>query len=229
MNSQELTLHLGKTREEEERGEKIETSFVSMSPMLEWTIHTTGQEWKGIGQVADEVAGLAIFDVETLWQTSDTTIFRVSDVLDFLANRGKGQLIARDLQKWARNCDEYVSMGEIPDDGLVRWVAWEELSTSPTRLFADCFVKAYTLAKYREWIDIQRVELEDICQRILEFGKVLAGLQDDLLLLPLTELILRPGILFWGFETNSPENTIKARIHILVDETALQKLSRLSI
>jgi hypothetical protein len=88
-------------------------------------------------------------------------------------------------------------------------------------------VKAYTLRKYREWIDTQHVELEDLCQRIVEFGRVLAGLRDNLLL-PLTELILRPGII-WGFETNSPGNTIKARICALIDGTALQKLSRLSI
>jgi len=42
-------------------------------------------------------------------------------------------------------------MGEIPGDGLVRWVVWEELSMPPATLFPDCFVRAYTLAKYREW------------------------------------------------------------------------------
>jgi hypothetical protein len=91
--------------------------------------------------------------------------------------------------------------------------------------------KASTLGKYRQWmreIQEQHVELENICQRIVEFGKVLAGPQDDLLF-PLIELILRPGILFWGFETESSEDIIKARIRALVDETALQKLSGLSI
>lgn len=199
-----------------------------MSPMLEWTIHTTRQKQRGIGQVADEVAGLAIFDVKKLPQILDTTIFRVSDVLDFLANRGKGQLIARNLQKWARNYDEYVSMSKIPDDGSIRWVAWEELSTSSAPLFPDCFVKAYTLAKYREWIDTQHIELEDICQKIVGFGKILIGRRDDLLL-SLIELILRSGIHFWGFETNLSEDIVKAKIRALVDEAALLKLSRLSI
>jgi len=217
-----LAEHLNKTQE------RRETCFLSMSPMLEWTMHTAGQSQRGIGQVADEVAGLAVFDVKKLRQTSDTTIFRVSDVLDCLADRGKGHLIARNLQKWARNCDEYVSMGRTPDDGLVRWVAWEELSTSPAPLFSDCFVKAYTLAKYREWIDTQHIELEDICQKIIGFGKVLAGPRDDLLL-PLIELILKPGIHFWGFETNSSEDIVKAKIRALVDEAALPNLSRLSI
>jgi hypothetical protein len=80
MNSQRNWPYIWATLEEEER-EKIETSLVSMFPMLEWTIHTAGQKCRGIGEVADKVAGLAIFNVEKLRQTSDTTIFRVSDVL----------------------------------------------------------------------------------------------------------------------------------------------------
>lgn len=91
-------------------------------------------------------------------------------------------------------------MGRIPDKGLVRWAAWEELATPPASLFADFFVRAYTLAQYRKWIDIQPVELEDICQRIVKFGKVLAGLPDDHLLLPFTELVLRQVILFWDLK-----------------------------
>jgi hypothetical protein len=103
--------------------------------------------------------------------------------------------------------------GRIPDDGLVRWVVWEELYTSPASILSDRFVRAYNLGIYREWmqeIQEQHIELENLCQRIVEFGKVLAGLQDDLLFL-LIELILRPGILFWGFETESSEDIIKQR------------------
>lgn len=217
-----LAEHLNKTQEPKD------TCFVSLSPILEWTIHTVGQKQRDIKQGVQQVAGLAIFDVEKLRQTSNTTLFRVSDIFDFLASRGKGQLIKPKLQQWARNCEEYVSMGRIPDDGLVRWVTWEELSRSPAPLFADCFMKAYTLAIYRKWIEIQQVELENICQRIVGFGKVLAGQRNDLLL-PLIELVLRPEISFWGFKTSSSEETIKARIRALVDEAALLELSRLSI
>ena len=42
-------------------------------------------------------------------------------------------------------------------------------------------------------------------------GRVLAGPQEDLLSL-LIELILRPGILFEGFETESSEDIINAEI-----------------
>lgn len=224
-----LAEHLGKTQKEKEIGEKIETCFVSTSPILEWAIHTAGQKWKDRGQ--SEVVGLAIFDIKKLRQNSGTTIFRVSDILKFLAGEGKDCLIEQDLQKWAQNCDEYVSVGKIPDDGLVRWIVWEELFLSlPNSLSKKCFKRAYTLGKYREWmqeIQEEHIELEDICQRIVEFGKVLAGHQDDLLS-PLIELVLRPGIQFWGFTTESSEN-VAAKIRELVDETALHKLSGLSL
>jgi hypothetical protein len=122
-------------------------------------------------------------------------------------------------------------VGKIPDDGLVGWVVWKELYLSlPNSLSKKCFERAYTLGKYREWmqeIQEEHIELEDICQRIVKFGKVLAGQQDDLLF-PLIELVLRPGIQFWGFTTESSEDVV-AKIRALVDEAALQKLSGLSI
>ncbi len=76
-------------------------------------------------------------------------------------------------------------------------------------------------------IQEEHIELEDICRRIVEFGKVLAGQQDDLLF-PLIELVLRPGVQFWGFTTESSED-VAAKVYELVDETALQKLSALSL
>jgi hypothetical protein len=79
-----LAQHLKKTQDVKE------TCFVSMSPILEWTSYAAGQKQRDIDKGADQVAGLAIFDVEKLRQTSGITIFCVSDVLDFPASRGKG-------------------------------------------------------------------------------------------------------------------------------------------
>jgi hypothetical protein len=93
----DLAEHLGKTRKEKEIGEKIETYFLSASLILEWTIHTAGQKWNARG--GGEVVGLAIFDVKKLRENSGTTIFRVSDVLKFLASKGKDFLIEQDLQE----------------------------------------------------------------------------------------------------------------------------------
>lgn len=223
----DLANHLGKTQKEE-GGEKIETYFVSMSPILEWTIHTVGKKKRKITQ--DEDVGLAIFDVKKLRQNSRTTIFRVSHVLEFLISQGKDFLIPAKAQKWARNCDEYVSVGKIPDNGLVRWVTWAELSSPSVTILPACFFRAYTLALYRNWIEDQCVELEveDVCNRILNFGKALAGPQDDLLL-PLIKLVLKPGIGFWGMRTATGDDAIESRTHIINDDTALDQFSTLRL
>ena len=42
-----LAQHLGKTQEEKKSGSRIETCFLSTSPVLEWTVHTTGQKVEG--------------------------------------------------------------------------------------------------------------------------------------------------------------------------------------
>jgi hypothetical protein len=57
-------------------------------------------------------------------------------------------------------------VGKIPDDGLVRWVVWEELYTSRSSILLDRFVRAYNLGIYREWmreIKEQHIELGNIC------------------------------------------------------------------
>ena len=218
-----LDEHLNMTQTEKEFGRRIRTCFVSTSPILEWTIHKAGQKWKE--KSGDEVVGLAVFDIKKMRQNSGTIIFRVSDVLRFLASQGKDYLIQTDSRAWARNCDEYVSMGEIPNDALLSWVEWEELYMSPANLLSTSFLKAYTLGSYRDWTQQQYVDIDDICQRIVSFGKVLAGPRDDLLF-PLIKLVLRPGIPFWGFTT---EGAVTANIHALVDEMALQKFSHLSL
>lgn len=91
-------------------------------------------------------------------------------------------------------------------------------------------MRAHTVGVYRKWIQEyqQPIELEDICQRMVEFGKVLAGPQEDLLS-PLIELLLKPGILFWGFINKSSEEVVIASIRALVDETGLESLSGLTI
>jgi len=205
------------------------TSFVSMSPILEWTIHTTGQKRNGRNQTVDENTGLAIFHADKLRKTSDTTIFRVSSVLDFLASQGKGDLIEQELQVWARNCDEYVAMGRIPDDCLVRWVQSKEIVTLPILGFPNDFTTAYTLGVYRMRRSSKRIELDLLCQNVIDSAKVLVGAQHDLLSL-IVNLLLRPGVQFWGFNVSSiEEDIVTAKIQALVEEMALPRLSTLEI
>ncbi|KFY89226.1 hypothetical protein V500_05854 [Pseudogymnoascus sp. VKM F-4518 (FW-2643)] len=221
----DLARHLGKTEKEKETGIKVETYFVSMSPILEWTVHRAGRIWN---DHPNENAGLAIFDVKKLRQNSDTAIFHVRDILEYLIQQRQEQLIPQHLQQWARNCDEYVSVGKLPGNGLVRWLEWKELYPSPVTLISSTFVWSYTLAKFREVVSQQELELEDICNRVIEFGKALAGPEDGLIL-PLVLLILKPGIRFWGFSTRPSEDAIMARIRGLVNDADLQKIAQLKI
>ncbi len=218
-----LAKHLGKTQEEKR------TCFLSMSPILEWTVHTTGQKWKE--STAEEIVGLAVFDVRRLRKTSDLTIFRVSDILQFLEARGKEGLIPRDMQGWAQNCDEYVLMGKVQESGLLRWIPWMELYGSG--FLPKCFLKAYTLAIYRQWRDeaydtTQCIEAEDVSRKVVEFGEMLSGPRVSILL-PLMELILKPGFQFRGLKANVEEEVVKARAHELVDEAMIGEITRLKI
>ncbi|OBT77484.1 hypothetical protein VF21_05283 [Pseudogymnoascus sp. 05NY08] len=196
-----------------------------MSLILEWTIHRAGRLWK---VYLSENAGFAIFDVKKLRQNSDTAIFHVRDILQYLTQQQKEQLIPQPLQQWALNCDEYVSIGKLPGNGLVRCLEWKELYPSPATLISSAFVWSYTLAKFREVVCQQELELEDICNRVIEFGKALAGPEDGLIL-PLILLILKPGIRFWGFSTRPSEDAIMTRIRGLVNDADLQKIAQLKV
>jgi hypothetical protein len=224
-----LAEHLGKTQEEERTGNRVETCFLSMSSVLEWTVHATGKKWKD--READGTVGLAVFDAGRLRQTPDLTVFRVSDILQFLEGRGKGELIPRGIQRWAQNCDEYVSVGKVHGGGLLRWVPWTELYGSG--FLSSRFLRAYTLGKYRQWTDevydaAGYIEAEDVCRKVVEFGKMLAG-PGVSNLLPLVELILKPGFQFWELKANAEEEVVKARVYELVDEAVLGEFFRLKI
>lgn len=88
-----LAEHLSKTQKGRETAEKMETCFMSTSPILEWIFMTAGQKWRNI---------------KKLRQSLDTTLFCVEDILRFLRSQGKDWLIGKNVQKWAQNCDEYV-------------------------------------------------------------------------------------------------------------------------
>lgn len=137
-------------------------------------------------------------------------------------------MIPQDVSRWAKNCDEYVSVGKIPDNGLVRWVKWKELYPSPVTIISSTFVWSYTIKVFRDEVVQQTLEIDDICGRIINLGRVLAGPHDNLIL-PLALLILKPTIRFWGFSTEMSDDVIETRIHDLLDDTAAEKIVKLNI
>lgn len=119
-------------------------------------------------------------------------------------------------------------MGESHNYGLVRWVTWEELCSPSIRFLSPQFKTAYTLGVYRNWVEIKHIELEYICQKVVNFGKLIVGPEDDLLL-SMVELILKPGIQFWGYKADSTDDIIEAKTREILSEMTLEKLSSVSI
>ena len=75
---------------------------------------------------------------------------------------------------------------------------------------------------FRKVVRQQELELEDICNRVIRFGRALAGPEDGLIL-PLILLILKPGIRFWGFGTAPSDDTIMANSALPLDADSLDR------
>ncbi|KAF2434000.1 hypothetical protein EJ08DRAFT_694030 [Tothia fuscella] len=217
-----LAEHLTKTQTESKTGRKVKTCFMSISPILEWTLHTTAQKSKEIKE--EEVAGLAIFDVKKLKQAPNTIVFRVSDFLDFMTSEGRDNYISKEVYRWVQNCDKYVAIGKKFDSSMVGWITWQELSHPSASILSPDFKKAFTLKLYRKWVQEQHIRLDLLCQNIVAFGKLLAGPQDELVP-SLLESILKPGIQFWGYRIDSDNDIVTRKIFELYDELGTEKLS----
>lgn len=221
-----LAEHLNKTQIEKETGSRIKTCFLSLSPILEWTLHKTGQKWRDSTEDDDTSVGLAIVDVKKLQQSTGISLFRVSNILEFLRRKGKDHLIEEKLQKWAQNCDEYITIGPISDKSVIRWVKWENLYSSP--VIQPAFHKAYTLALYRRWSEPKKLGIDAICKNIMTFGKLLAG-PEDKVFIAMVDHILKPGISFWGFQCEFPVEDVRSKIQEKLEDEVARQLSELHI
>lgn len=105
-----IAAHLEKSQLQKSTGAKQDTMFTSMSPILEWALHTTKNKWSDNRE--DERASLVVFNVRRLREIQGVALFRISDVIRFLESENQVHLISTQLRDWARNCDEYVNDGE---------------------------------------------------------------------------------------------------------------------
>ncbi|KAF1829672.1 hypothetical protein BDW02DRAFT_610598 [Decorospora gaudefroyi] len=144
-----LVLHLGLKEIEAKTEERIKTMFTSTSPRLEWALHLTGKK-SASRELGDQV-DFVIFDLRALRKTPDTTVFRVTNVLQFLETSGQTNLIPRDYRQWARNCDEHIIMGKGVGKGIVHVVPWPELRGMS--IINEPFFSAYTLSTYERFRD----------------------------------------------------------------------------
>ncbi|ORY10314.1 hypothetical protein BCR34DRAFT_566954 [Clohesyomyces aquaticus] len=226
--------HLGKIRDVSHTSKNtVDEHLSSMSPSLEWALHRTGQKWE------DDTKGLQmelrIYDLQALSNLSDSGVYRMSDVFQFLENQNRAHQIDAELRKWAENCDEYITIGTGIHDGFVRSIPWQDLRKLP--IVSATFCRAYTLGIYRQWRDETRKYLEnvgkdEVCLRVLTSAKTIAGTDQENYerVGEILRLILKPGIWFWGIKTDLVEDEVLNGCESLLKDDLIQSLlSQVSI
>jgi hypothetical protein len=230
-----LGQHLGKTEREKQLGRRVSTEFTSTSPRLEWTLHLTGKKSReGQEQGGEDHISFVMFDLERLSEMPNISVFCVSDVLRFLEISGQGYLIPQDYQRWARNCDEYVIMGQGIERAILKFIPWSEIQRMPIIIYP--FQVAYTLQTYERFRDNamdMRLETyaEDVCKMVVDSAILLAGEKagDAVLVEDLVELILSPGVRFWGIKTRSADIDIRRGCGEILFDRLVEKVGQLSI
>jgi hypothetical protein len=224
-----IARHLEKTQLQKDTGEKQKTMFTSMSPILEWTLHTTKNKW---WDNADEQASLVVFNFKTLRETQGVALFRISDVIRFLESANQSHLVSSPLQKWARNCDEYVTMGSAIRNAIVQTIPWSNLWSMP--IINDEFTRAYTLGIYRQWRDERDHILhngEDVGRKIVKSAKVLAGdgISSSEIAHKMVQLIVKPGVSFWGINTEVCKKDILDICEDIFQREMMESMSQTSL
>lgn len=224
-----LGRHLGKTERETKLGRQLATRFTSTSPRLDWTLHLTGKKSREQQErgTKDQVS-FVVFDLETLSRTPNVSVLRMSDVLRFLKSGSEPRLIPQNYQQWARNCDEYVIIGQGVQSAIIQFVPWSEIRWMP--IINHLFRSTYTLGSYQrfkaEGINkCAETRHKEVCKMVVDSAKEIAGQKasEAELVLELVRLILKPGIWFWGIKTRSTEVEIMVECEaILEDELAVR-------
>jgi hypothetical protein len=225
-----IAKHLGKTQVQKETGVKQETMFTSMSPILEWALHTTKNKWSDNNE--DERASLVVFDMKRLREIQDVALFRVSDVIRFLESQDQLHLISSQLRDWVRNCDEYVTMGKEVKDAIVRIIPWSELRYMP--IINSEFIRAYTLGRYCKWRDERNYGVysaEEVGAFIVRSAKVLAGEETvgSGIARKMMQLIVKPEVSFWGINTAAGVKEIMDRCEDIFQEDMVESMSQASL
>jgi hypothetical protein len=230
-----LGRHLGKTERETKTGKRAMTKFTSTSTRLGWTLHLTGKKSREQQeQGKDDHISFLIFDLQTLSEMPNVTVFRVSDALSFLESSGQASLIQPTYQQWARNCDEYIIMGRGIENAILQVIPWSELWELP--IINRTFCSAYTLHTYERFrnedIDTYgQIEYEDVCRMVVESAKGVAGQKanDVELVQHLVKLILKPGVWFWGIKTSSTDANIRDGCKAILDNELVIRMSQVSV
>ena len=225
-----MDVHMGKTQLQKSTGVKQDTVFTSMSPIVEWALHTTKNKWSDNN--ADERASLVVFDIRRLREIQGVALFRISDVIRFLESENQVNLINTQWRDWAKNCDEYLTMGRAVEDAVVRVIPWTALMSMP--IINNQFVKAYTLGRYCQWRDERDYEVhgrDEVGTMVILSAKILAGhdVPDGGIVRQMVELILKPGVSFWGINTGASGKDVISACEEIFQQEIIKDLSQTSL
>jgi len=107
--------------------------------------------------------------------------------------RDKGYELPSKLIRWARNCDEYLTVGRIPITCFKRWVTWEQMYDTSVGFLTYNFYWSYTLEVLRRWNTQEQENTDVLCHKIAGFANILAGNGGELRQSP-TRHIVRDGL-----------------------------------
>lgn len=96
------------------------------------------------------------------------------------------------------------------------------------------FIRAYTLGRYRQWRDERDYgvhEGEEVGRMLVESARVLAGqdVPNGGIVRQMVGLILKPGVSFWGVNTNASLGDVVGACEDIVEQEIVEGLSQTSL
>ena len=122
-----------------------------------------------------------------------------------------GYPLPDNLVKWATNCDEYLTVGQIPRSCLKRWVTWEQMYDASVGFLTPDFYSSYTLDVLIGRANGQQEDTNDLCRKVAAFARILGGNNQELRQ-NLARCIIADGLRGWGHITLEQPSVLEAKV-----------------
>ena len=211
--AEDVGKHLSKTRDQHE------SSFVSISPDLEWVVHQTGQ--RALKCLRNQTAGVAILSSAAISNTPGATLLSTERIFTYLDSRGLGHHVSETLRTWANNCQEHLSLNYLPHAAFVRWVPWTALINppAPAGLLVPDFSHCFTLGIFRQKHRAIDITKEDYVARVICFAQALVG-GDGAKLYDFVRLVVAASN--WGYRRVWVQDDVLRMARTLIDDSDLE-------
>lgn len=156
------------------------SNFVSLSADFRWTAQRACQNGKTAPEKDDGgndkyIPGLAIFNTSIIQSHKNWHIWRVSDIEEFFL--GTTSPIDRYLCRWARNAEEYVCWGLIPQNALISFTRIKDLIQPPdanaAAFLTSKFVHSEHLWNFKQQQPKENISLEEYTNRAINLVRQL--------------------------------------------------------